>query len=82
MKPKIVVICYKSYWRNRLLPTVEMFDEFFDVSWFYIDDHGWPKKISEIPDHKNQAGIIWFVGFKHLVHKFKKSFDTWRMSYY
>lgn len=57
-----------------------MFDEFFDVSWFYIDDRGWPKKISEIPDHKNQAGIIWFVGFKHLVHKFKKSFDWGRYS--
>lgn len=75
MRQKIAIVCHKNSWRNRLLPVMEMFEQFFDVTWFYIDDHGWPSHVSAIPEYNKQDGIIWFVGFKHLLCKQRRPFD-------
>lgn len=70
MKTKIAIITHGFTARSQhcYFSVCSAFNDVFDVTWLIVD-YGWPTKVEDILNYKEQEAIIFFVGFKHLRRK-------------
>lgn len=68
MKIAIITHGFKARGQHCYLSVCSAFNNIFDVTWIIVD-YGWPVKIEDILNYKEQEAVIFFVGFKHLRRK-------------